>query len=102
MSEETPGAVQDLVDVLSPHTGRTTRLTALEQAILDFETRRWRSAGPKESAIREDLGITATRYYQVLNGLLEDERAIAYNPVLLRALRTITVRTRHTRPRRQE
>lgn len=72
--------------VLSPHTGRTVLLAEREQMILDFERTPWRYAGAKETRISETLGLTSTRYYQILNALLNDERAIAYDPVLIHRL----------------
>ena len=68
-------------------------LTDVEYAILEFERIPWRNAGPKESRISADIGITSARYYQTLNCLIDDERGIAYDPVLMRRLR-------HARARR--
>lgn len=58
-----------------------------ERAILDFERTWWREGGSKEVAIRERLGLSATRYYQVLGGLLESPHAVAYDPLVVRRLR---------------
>ncbi|MCX5215656.1 DUF3263 domain-containing protein [Kitasatospora sp. NBC_00240] len=65
-----------------------------EAAILLLEQRFWArsaptSAGPKEAAIRAELGITPTRYYQLLNGLLDTERALASYPVMVNRLRAV-------------
>ena len=35
-------------------------------ALLAFESQRWRWAGAKELAIKDELGLSATRYYQRL------------------------------------
>lgn len=70
-------------------------LSERELAILDFERRWWRHAGAKEQAIRDTFGITATRYYQLLNGLLDNSAALAAEPVLIGRLR----RLRATRSR---
>lgn len=61
-------------------------LTETEQAVLDFERLWWRSAGRKESAILETFGWSATRYYQVLNALLEKPGAVAADPMTVRRL----------------
>ncbi|MFB7865583.1 DUF3263 domain-containing protein [Streptomyces sp. NPDC056069] len=74
----------------------SARLTLSERdaALLDFEYRYWpRSTavapGPKEAAIRADLGISPTRYYQLLNGLLDSEAALARHPVMVNRLRAV-------------
>jgi Protein of unknown function (DUF3263) len=62
-------------------------LPARERAVLDFERKLWKHAGAKEEAIRADLGLTPTNYFQILNALLDDPAALAYNPTLVGALR---------------
>lgn len=63
------------------------KLTDLEQGILDLENRLWIHPGPKDAAIRAELGISPNRYYQLLNALLDDGRALRHNPVLVNRLR---------------
>ncbi|MEO3750723.1 DUF3263 domain-containing protein [Streptomyces sp. B6B3] len=58
-----------------------------DRAVLDFEHRSWPGAGAKERAIRERLGISPTRYYQLLNALLDDPAALAHDPVTVNRLR---------------
>lgn len=82
-----------------PHLpGRVVRvLTAEAKRILDFEQRRYRLAGAKEQAIRAELDLSAVRYYQLLNALLDDPAAVEYAPTLvnrLRRLRAARVRQR--------
>jgi hypothetical protein len=60
-----------------------------ERAILDFEKQWWRHAGAKEQAVRDTFGLSPTRYYQLLNGLLERPAALAYDPVLVKRLRRV-------------
>jgi hypothetical protein len=62
-------------------------LSDREQAILDFERAWWTEPGPKEQAIRERLELSPTRYYQVLNELLNSPEAAAYDPLVVRRLR---------------
>ena len=64
--------------------------------ILAFERKWWKHAGSKEQAIRETFGLSATRYYQLLNGLLDDPLALERDPVLVGRLR----RLRASRTRR--
>ncbi|MDG6100783.1 DUF3263 domain-containing protein [Dactylosporangium aurantiacum] len=65
--------------------------------ILDFERRWWRQAGAKEQAIRDTFNLSATRYYQLLNALLDDPLALAHEPVVVQRLR----RLRASRSRRR-
>ena len=62
-------------------------LGARERAVLEFERRRWKHAGAKEEAIRAELGLSPTHYFQILNALLDDPDALAYRPTLVGALR---------------
>ena len=61
------------------------------EQILAFERRWWKHAGAKEQAIRDTFGLSATRYYQVLNGLLDDPAALERDPVLVGRLRRLRV-----------
>ena len=58
-------------------------------AVLALERRRYRNQGAKEQAVRDELGLSATRYYQLLNALLDDERALAHDPVLVGRLQRL-------------
>ncbi|TNH22826.1 DUF3263 domain-containing protein [Micromonospora orduensis] len=64
-------------------------LTARERAILAFEQQWWRHAGAKEQAVRDTFGVSSTRYYQLLNGLLDNPAALAADPVLIGRLRRL-------------
>lgn len=65
----------------------TPGLTEQEAEILAFEKKWWRYAGAKESAISELFGMSAARYYQVLNALLDNPAALAADPILVKRLR---------------
>ncbi|SOD66016.1 Protein of unknown function [Streptomyces zhaozhouensis] len=58
-----------------------------DRAVLALERRSWPGPGAKERAIRERLGISPTRYYQLLNALLDDPAALAHDPVTVNRLR---------------
>ena len=75
----------------------TVDLPARESEMLAFERQWWRYAGAKEEAIRERFGLSATRYYQVLNALVDRPEALAADPLLVRRLR----RMRATRQQRR-
>ncbi|MDI5963721.1 DUF3263 domain-containing protein [Streptomyces sp. SL13] len=62
-------------------------LTARDRAVLDLEGRQWPSPGVKERAIRERLGMSPVLYYQQLNALLDDARALAHAPNTVNRLR---------------
>ncbi|RLP95646.1 DUF3263 domain-containing protein, partial [Micromonospora sp. BL4] len=64
-------------------------LTERERAILAFEQQWWRHAGAKEQAVRDTFGVSSTRYYQLLNGLLDNPAALAADPVLIGRLRRL-------------
>ncbi|WP_106849935.1 DUF3263 domain-containing protein [Blastococcus sp. Marseille-P5729] len=70
-------------------------LTRRERDILGFERQWWKYAGAKEQAIRELFGLGGTRYYQVLNALIDRPEAFAYDALLVKRLR----RQRATRQR---
>jgi hypothetical protein len=72
-------------------------LTQRDQAILDFERGWWAEPGPKETAIRDRFDLSPTRYYQVLNDLLELPEALAYEPLVVRRLRRLRDRRRRVR-----
>ncbi|WP_460943852.1 DUF3263 domain-containing protein [Okibacterium endophyticum] len=62
-------------------------------AILAFENRWWQHAGLKEEAIRTEFDLSATRYYQVLNSLIDSPAALVHDPLLVKRLQRI----RHAR-----
>ncbi|MEV4333220.1 DUF3263 domain-containing protein [Streptomyces sp. NPDC049597] len=64
-------------------------LTERECAVLGVERRSWAGPGAKERAIREQLGMSPVRYYQLLNALLDDPRALAHDPVTVNRLRRV-------------
>jgi uncharacterized protein DUF3263 len=72
-------------------------LSEREQQILAFEARWWKHAGAKEQAIRDTFALSSTRYYQLLNAVLDNPVALEHDPVLvgrLRRLRSTRARTR--------
>ena len=64
-------------------------LTRREHEMLAFERQWWRRPGAKEAAIRDLFGVSPTRYYQVLNSLVDRPDALASDPVLVRRLRRV-------------
>lgn len=68
---------------------QTSGLSDLEVRILDFERSWWRYAGAKESAIKELFDMSAPRYYQLLNDLIDREEALLASPMLVKRLRRL-------------
>ena len=62
---------------------RGPELSERDIDILDFERSWWKHAGVKEQAIKERFDMSATRYYQILNELLERPEALAHDMELL-------------------
>lgn len=56
-------------------------------AILEFEKQWWSFAGIKEAEIRERFDLSAPRYYQLLNDLIDTPEALAHDPLLVKRLR---------------
>ncbi|WP_431780989.1 DUF3263 domain-containing protein [Streptomyces chumphonensis] len=73
----------------SPGESQGHGLSTREAAVLAVERRGWPGPGAKERAIRERLGTSPTRYYQLLNALLDDPRALAHDPVTVNRLRRV-------------
>lgn len=71
-------------------------LSVREREMLIFERQWWRRAGAKETVIRSRFGVPPTRYYQVLNGLLDRPEALAFDPLLVGRLRRLRT-ARHRR-----
>lgn len=65
--------------------------------ILDFERGWWQGTGSKEHAIRERFGLSAARYYQLLNRLIDSPDALRYDPMLIRRLRRLRTARRRQR-----
>ena len=72
-------------------------LSERDREILEFERQWWKYAGAKEQAVREKFDMSSTRYYQVLNSLIDKPQALEADPLLVRRLR----RLRATRQRQR-
>jgi hypothetical protein len=72
-------------------------LSRREHEMLTFERQWWRRPGAKETAIRDRFGVTPTRYYQVLNALVDRPDALAADPLLVRRLRRLRTARQRTR-----
>ena len=69
--------------------------------IIDFE-RTWRALpGTKADAIRARFGLSDSRYYQLLNDILDEPGVAAYDPLVVKRLRRHRDRRRRARFDRQ-
>ena len=57
-----------------------------DHAMLQFERAWLNHSAHKVQAIRDTFGITAARYYQLLNGTIEKPAALALDPLLVHRL----------------
>jgi hypothetical protein len=62
-------------------------LSERDRAVLEFERSWWTEPGSKELAIKARLGMSATRYRQVLAVLVDSADAEAVDPLVIRRLR---------------
>ncbi len=69
--------------------------------ILEFERQWWRYAGAKEQAIRELFDCSTTRYYQMLNTLIDDPDALRADPMLVKRLRRMRTSRQRARAARR-
>ena len=74
-----------MITVIGPQLPRT--LSESELTVLAIERRQFKYSAQKEKLIREKLDLNATRYYQMLNSLLDNPLALAAEPMLINRLR---------------
>lgn len=87
MDAGTGTAAHVVVDDLRDDQRGTDGLSERDRQVLAFERQWWKYAGAKEQAVRELFDMSATRYYQLLNALIDDPAALAHDPMLVKRLR---------------
>ena len=81
-----PGYPEPMSDPMAlPSAG----LTEAQASLLEFEKQWWALPGSKESEIRERFDISPTRYYQLINALIDSEAALVHDPLLVKRLRRL-------------
>jgi hypothetical protein len=85
----------------SPGPARDDELTPREAEILDFERQWWRLAGAKEQAVADRFGLSSTRYYQLLNGLIDRPAALRADPMLVKRLQRLRAQRERARSARR-
>ena len=76
-------------------------LSERDREVLAFERQWWKYAGAKEEAIKELFSMSATRYYQVLNALVDRPEALAADPMLVKRLRRLRASRQKARAARR-
>ncbi len=76
-------------------------LSQRDAEILEFERHWWKYAGAKEQAVREKFDMSSTRYYQVLNALIDRPEALESDPLLVRRLRRLRASRQRQRSARR-
>ncbi len=76
-------------------------LSDRDRAVLAFERQWWKYAGAKEQAVRDLFDMSATRYYQVLNSLIDRPEALVADPMLVKRLRRLRAGRQRTRSARR-
>jgi hypothetical protein len=79
-----------------------TALSERDRAILEFEKQWFKYAGAKEQAIRDLFDISPTRYYQILNALIDDPAARAYDGQLIKRLERLREDRKRPRSKRRD
>jgi len=78
-----------------------SNLSQRDRQILEFERQWWKYAGAKEQAIRELFDMSATRYYQIINALIDNPDALAFDPMLVKRLRRMRAARQRARSARR-
>lgn len=93
---------KDVSDIPVPAEPDGQPLSERERALLGFEKQHWKYSGAKEQAIRDRFEISATRYYQLLNALLDRPEAQALEPALIKRLRRLRAAKQQARSGRAQ
>jgi hypothetical protein len=81
--------------------GERPGLSERDCRVLEFERQWWKYAGAKEAALRDLFDMSATRYYQVLNALLDNPAALEFDPMLVKRLRRMRASRQRARSARR-
>ena len=92
----------DAANALHGHDDASTPgLSDRDREILEFERQWWKYAGAKEQAVRDKFDMSSTRYYQVLNALIDRPESLAFDPLLVRRLRRLRAARQRARSARR-
>lgn len=85
---------------LDPQTAAES-LSDRDRRILEFERQWWKYAGAKEQAVRDLFEMSATRYYQILNTLIDTPEALVVDPMMVKRLRRMRAARQRARSARR-
>jgi hypothetical protein len=77
-------------------------LSERERAMLEIERSWWTEPGPKEAVIVDQLELSATRYFELLNQLIDRPEAELHDQLTVRRLRRMRDRRRQDRRSKQD
>lgn len=77
------------------------QLDERDRDMLDFEREWWKYAGAKEQAIKARFDLSTTRYYELLNRLIDREAAVEHDPMLVKRLRRLRAQRQRQRAARR-
>ena len=92
----------DAANALNPgQPASSSDLSERDREILNFERQWWKYAGAKEQAVRDKFDMSSTRYYQVLNALIDTQEALEADPMLVKRLRRLRASRQRARSARR-
>jgi hypothetical protein len=99
--EPTEEATMEAVRSSFDEHGAGALLSERDRGILEFERQWWKYAGAKEQAIRDLFDMSATRYYQIVNALIDTPEALTFDPMLVKRLRRLRATRQRARSARR-
>ena len=90
-----------MADTAEVVTAARAALSDRDREVLAFERQWWKYAGAKEQAVKELFDMSATRYYQVPNALIDNPAAPEADPMLIKRLRRLRASRQRQRSARR-
>jgi len=87
--------------VIDLETTPSGELSDRDREVIAFERQWWKYAGAKEQAVRDLFDMSATRYYQVLNALIDNPAALEADPMLIKRLHRLRASRQRARSARR-
>lgn len=100
LDDDRGGTMESVRARLDPEAAAAA-LSERDRRILEFERQWWKYAGAKEQAIRDLFEMSSTRYYQILNTLIDTPEALAVDPMLVKRLRRMRASRQRARSARR-
>lgn len=89
------------MEALANAAKNSERLSERDRLLLEFERQWWKHEGSKEASIRELFDMSPTRYYQILNALIDTQSALDFDPMLVKRLRRMRAERQKARSARR-